>query len=324
MKICFLDNVEFPYTSENNNSKFIRGAENILINLSKEISMLGHQVTVYNNSIINSSINNVNWFNFNKINQDIVYDIALTNNDIRLFSKVKANKYVAFSHSIQSLEKFIRKKQLISYLKYRPKIVLLSDYHKINRNFLIKIFGTINLEWAVDLCFLQTGLDDKLIEDRAIFTSRADRNLNILIDIWKKYIFSKNKSTKLFVTPSDLVDNNYNIYSRKLDDRKILIQDMLKSKVLLIPGHKGELFCLAAEEARELCLPIVTLGIGSLSERVQHGITGFIAKNPQEFAYFTLKLLGDNSLWQSLRNNLISLRGSKKWCDVAANLLSNI
>ena len=59
---------------------------------------------------------------------------------------------------------------------------------------------------------------------------------------------------------------------------KNLWQDLIKSKVLLVPGHKAELYCIAAEEARELCIPIVTLGIGSLSERVEHGITGFVAK----------------------------------------------
>ena len=47
---------------------------------------------------------------------------------------------------------------------------------------------------------------------------------------------------------------------------------------MLVPGHKGEVFCLAAEEARELCIPIVTLGYGSLYERVIHNKTGFLAK----------------------------------------------
>ena len=98
----------------------------------------------------------------------------------------------------------------------------------------------------------------------------------------------------------------------------------LKSKVLLVPGHKGEIFCIAAEEARELCIPIITLGIGSLSERVEHGITGFIAKTPDEFADYTLKIFNDKNLWKDLRNNLIKLRGSKKWSKIAFNLLNQI
>lgn len=324
MKLCFLDNSLIPYTYDDLNSVNIRGGENAIIHLSNELSKLGNSIDVFNNCKNTHIINNVKWKNINLANKDIIYDIAFTNNDIRLFNNVIARKYVAFSHSIQTIEKFIRKGQLFSYLKYKPKIVLLSDYHRKKRNYLLKLFGTINLNWAVDPLFLKSELNENLIENRAIFTSRRDRNLDMLIKLWIKNIFPKNKSVKLYTTPSELIDNNYNIFERNFGDKKLMIQDLIKSKVLLVPGHKAELYCIAAEEARELCIPIVTLGIGSLSERVQHGITGFVAKNYEEFAYHTLKLFNDDKLWKNLRHNLIKLRGSKKWSKVAINMLNQI
>ena len=324
MKICFLDNSPIPYTSNELNSKNIRGAENVIINLSNELSKLNYNVEVFNNCTENNIINGVKWSNLNKANKNITYDLAFTNNEIYLFDKIKAYKYFAFSHSIQSIEKFIRKGQLISYLKYKPKVILLGKYHNKNRNYLLKMFGTINLQWAVDPLFLETNLDESIIENRAIFTSRQDRNLDILINLWKKNIFSKNKSIKLYTTPSELIDNNYNIFSRDFDNKISMVKDLLKSKVFLVPGHKGEIYCIAAEEARELCIPIVTLGIGSLSERVEHGITGFIAKNSEEFAYYTLKLFNDIDLWKSIRDNLIKIRGSRKWNTVATDLINQI
>ena len=324
MKICFLDNSEIPYTSKDLNSKQIRGGENVIIHLSNELAKLNHYVEVFNNNASNQIINNVRWSNINNANKETVFDYAFTNNDIRLFNKITAKNYIAFSHSIQSIEKFIRKGQLLSFLKYRPKIVLLGSYHDDNRNFLLKMFGSINLQWAVDPLFLETEINENNIENRAIFTSRRDRNLDILIDIWKKKIFPHNQSIKLFTTPSDLIDNNFNIYAREFEDKTSMIKDMLKSKVLLVPGHKGELFCIAAEEARELCVPIITLGIGSLSERVEHGVTGFIAKNNDEFADFTLNIFRDYSLWKELHNNLLKLRGSKKWQTVASSLLEQL
>jgi glycosyltransferase involved in cell wall biosynthesis len=324
MKICFLDSSPIPYTSSDLESKDIRGAENVIIHLSRELSKLDNDVDVYNNCSKKSIIENVKWSNLDNVNKNTTYDIAFTNNDIKLFDKVIAKKYVAFSHSIQSIEKFIRKGQLISYLKYKPKIILLGKYHEKNRNFLLKMFGTINLQWAVDPLFLETSLDESTIENRAIFTSRRDRNLDILINIWKYNIFPKNKSISLYATPTELIDNSYNIFSREFDNKKSMVRDLLKSKVLLVPGHKGEIYCIAAEEARELCIPIVTLGIGSLSERVKHGITGFIAKNYEEFAYYTLNIFNDEVLWKSLRNNLIKMRGTKKWHSVAINLLNQI
>ena len=324
MKICFLDNSPIPYTSNNLNSKNIRGGENAIIHLSNELSKLGNNIEVYNSFKDICVINGVKWSNISHTNKNLTYDIAFTNNDIKLFDKIIAKKYVAFSHSIQSIEKFIRKGQLFSYLRYKPKIVLLGKYHKENRNYLLKLFGTINLEWAVDPLFLETKLDENLIENRAIFTSRRDRNLDLLIKLWIKDIFPKNKSIKLYSTPSELIKNDYNIFARNFEDKTTMVKDLLKSKVLLVPGHKGELYCIAAEEARELCIPIITLGIGSLSERVEHGITGFIAKTPEEFADYTLKIFNDENLWKNLRNNLIKLRGSKKWDKVALNLLNQI
>ena len=324
MKICFLDSSIIPYTSNDLNSKNIRGGENAIIHLSNELSKLGNNIEVYNSFKEICVINGVKWSNISHTNKNLTYDIAFTNNDIKLFDKIIAKKYVAFSHSIQSIEKFIRKGQLFSYLKYKPKIVLLGKYHSENRNYLLKLFGTINLEWAVDPLFLETKLDENIIENRAIFTSRRDRNLDLLIKLWIKDIFPKNKSIKLYSTPSELIENGYNIFARNFEDKTTMVNDLLKSKVLLVPGHKGELYCIAAEEARELCIPIITLGIGSLSERVEHGITGFIAKTTEEFAYYTLKIFNDENLWKDLRNNLIKLRGTKKWDKVAFNLLSQI
>ena len=323
MKVCFLDNNIIPYSSKDINSNRIRGAENILINLAKEISNQGNDVTVFNNYVGNDIIDNVRWLNLSQTHNDNFYDVAITNNDMRLFDKVRSNKYFAFSHSIQSIEKFIRKKQLISYLKYKPKIVLLSDYHKQNRNFFLKMFGSFRLDWAVDNEFLDINLNDDIIENIAIFTSRSDRNLDLLVNIWKNNIFPNNNHLKLLITPNKLTRVDSGIYERNFGDKHSLINDLLKSKVFLVPGHKAELFCIAAEEARELCIPIVTLGKGALSERVEHEKTGFIAKNNEEFAYFTLKLFNDKDVWQKLRRNLIRLRGSKTWKAVALKLIKN-
>jgi len=324
MKICFLDNSNVPYTYKDLNSKVIRGAEDVVINLSNELSLLGHEIDIFNNCIENCVKENVKWHNIKHISKNYIYDIAITNNDIRLFKNISARKYVAISHSIQTIEKFIRKGQLFSYLKYKPKIVLLSDYHHRNRNSILKIFGIINLEWAVNSLFLETQLNNELVENRAIFTSRSDRNLEMLINIWKEKIYPRDRLIKLYTTPSNLTDNKFNIFNRNFDQKEKMLEDILKSKVLLVPGHKGEVYCIAAEEARELCIPIITLGIGSLKERVQHGITGFVAKNAEDFANYTLKLINDKKLWNSMRDNLIKLRGTKKWNDVATNLLNQI
>ena len=325
MNICFLDNIKTPYSSLDIKDSKIRGAENILINLSSELSKLGHNVTVINNIDKDIVVKNIRWLNINNKNLDkTLYDLAFTNNDIGLFDKIKAIKYVAFSHSIQTIEKFIRKRQLIPYLKYKPKIVLLSNYHDKNRNFLLKMFGSLRLDWSVDQIFIDTKLNDTEKEDIAIFTSRADRNLNMIIDMWKKYIYTSNNKLKLLITPNNTSLQKFNIFERNLGKKDNLIKDLLSSKIFLAPGHKAELYCIAAEEAKELCLPIITLGIGALSERVEHGVTGFIAKDIKEFSYYITTLFNNKELLNKIRKNLEDRRGKSNWNNVAVKLINLI
>ena len=109
-----------------------------------------------------------------------------------------------------------------------------------------------------------------------------------------------------------------------MQNQSDLIKDLLKSRLVLLPGHKAELFCLAAEEARELCIPIVTLGIGSLSERVEHGKTGLIANNNKQFGDYTLELFKNDELWTSIKNNLKEIRGSKNWLKCTKSFLKAV
>ena len=324
MKICFVDNTDFQYDFYSIYSQDLRGAETVLINLSLALSEIGHKVTIINNCPKPSIINDVRWININS-NLDIEnYDLVISNGDCNLFRFANSKNNILFSHSLQSIEKFIRKKQLISYLKYKPKVCFLSKYHKNNRSKLLYFFGEINLRWSVDKIFLDTNVSDNIDNNLAIFTSRPDRNLKMLTDIWTKLIISNNNKLRLLVTDNSHDYSDKSIIKRKLGDQRELVKDLQSARMILIPGHKAELYCLAAEEARELCIPIVTLGIGCLAERVDHEITGFVANNQNDFANYTLNLFNNDNLWKKIRNNLIERKNSTTWKMVAKELVKQI
>lgn len=328
MKICFLDKTTFEYDFNDKYSPLLRGAETILINLSKSISLLGHEVFVFNNCRKSIKNNNYHWNSINQlINKNNHFDVAITNADANLLNLVNAKKKIVLSYSLQPIEKFLRKKQLFPYIKHRPKIFLLGEYHKKKRSIFLSLFGSEIYTPGIDDIFLESKIKFPKHSNQAIFASRSDRNLNILLEIWNNYILPKSTNYKLLITPNN-EDANFlkkkNIYFRKMDLQGNLIKDLLSSKMMLVPGHKAELFCLAAEEARELCLPIITLGIGSLKERVEHGKTGFIAKNYSEFAQYTLDLFKQDDLYNNLVKNLLELRGSKSWLNAAKNFLKII
>lgn len=328
MKICFLDKTTFEYDFNDKYSPLLRGAETILINLSKSISLLGHEVFVFNNCRKSIKNNNYHWNSINQlINKNNYFDVAITNADANLLNLVNAKKKIVLSYSLQPIEKFLRKKQLFPYIKHRPKIFLLGEYHKKKRSIFLSLFGSEIYTPGIDDIFLESKIKFPKHSNQAIFASRSDRNLNILLEIWNNYILPKSTNYKLLITPNNedvIFLKKKNIYFRKMDLQGNLIKDLLSSKMMLVPGHKAELFCLAAEEARELCLPIITLGIGSLKERVEHGKTGFIAKNYSEFAQYTLDLFKQDDLYNNLVKNLLELRGSKSWLNAAKNFLKII
>ena len=323
MKICFIDNTIFKYNSNDLYSKNLRGAETVLINLSNSLNELNHDITIINNCPNSEIINGIKWIDINSNFSVKNYDLVISNGDCRLFKYANSKKNVLFSHSIQTIEKFIRKKQILSFIKYKPKVCFLSNYHKINRSRLLYSFGYINLKWAVDKIFLNSSIPKNIDNDLAIFTSKEDRNQNLLIEIWKNDIFPKNKKLKLLIN-SQNNNKNYNIINRIQQNQNELLKELSKARLFLIPGHKAELFCLAAAEASQMCIPIVTLGYGCLSERVIHGKTGYIAKNNNEFAKYTLELFKNDHLWQSMRNNLEKIRSKIKWNNVAEDLINQI
>ena len=49
MNICFLEKTNFKYNSKDIYSNDLRGAETVLINLSKALSNQGHNITIFNN-----------------------------------------------------------------------------------------------------------------------------------------------------------------------------------------------------------------------------------------------------------------------------------
>ena len=324
MKICFIDKTNFNYDANSLYSKDLRGAESVIINLSNALALLGNNVTVINNCLKTTIINGVNWIDIKSIKEISEYDLVISNGDCRLFRYAKSNKYILFSHSLQSIEKFIRKKQLIPYLKYKPKVCFLSNYHKRNRSKLLHLFGEIRLNWSVDKIFIDSTISENINKQTAVFTSRPDRNLKMLINIWKRLVIPNNNKLKLLVTENNFEYVDKSIVSRELGDQRALIKDLQSARMVIIPGHKAELYCLAAEEARELCIPIITMGIGCLSERVVHKKTGFIAKNENEFANYILKLFADDSLWNSLRENLKKKRKINTWKKVAESLLRQV
>ena len=322
-RIIIIDNSDLSYNGEDIDGKIIRGTETSLILLAEQFAKMGIHVDYCNCIDKSSIIKGVSYFNKSKIDKNIIYDLAIAISDANEFKRVSSRKKAIFSNSNQPIEKFIRKKQLTAFFKYKPILITLCDYQFKKRSFFTSFYGKKTIPITVDPKFLNIKIDiNHIPEKKVVYNIRSNRNLDRLIKIWCEKIFPINNQFKLYITPDLINYNDYHlnngIFLRALGSRKEMIDELQDYRALTYLGHKSDIFTLTAEEAIKLCLPVVTFGIGSLKERVTHFENGFIANNDQEFANYTIKLLNDDNFYLNLKRKMHSKRYENNW-DYIAN-----
>ena len=316
--VIVIDNSDLLYTGEDIDGTVVRGTEASLILLSEQVVKMGISVDYCNSTQKKSQVNGVNYFNKNKIIKNKQYDLAIVISYSNEFRRVSSVKKAVFSNSNQPIEKFIRKKQLFPFLKYKPTLITLCDYQYKKRSFFTSFYGKKTIPITVDPKFLNIDIDQNFLpEKKVVYNIRSNRNLDRLIKIWCDKIFPFNEDFKLYITPN-LIDykdfhKKNNIFLRTIGSRSEMIDEMKNYRALTYLGHKSDIFTLTAEEAIKMCLPVITFGIGSLKERVTHNETGFIAKNDQEYADYTIKLLNDDDFYLDLKSKMKNKRKENNW-----------
>ena len=322
-KVIIIDNSNLSYSGEDINGVNLRGTETSLILLAEQFIRLGIEVHFCNNILKAKVFNGVKYFNKKEIDKTYLYNLAIAVSDANQFDNVNALKKAVFSNSNQPLEKFVRKNQLLPFLKHKPVLVTLCNYQYNKRSFLTSFYGKRMIPITVDPKFINADIDLTYIpKKKVVYNIRSNRNLDWLLDIWCKKILPSNKDFELYITP-DIINysdklREQNIFLRKIGSRSEMIEELKEYRALTYLGHKSDIFTLTCEESAKLCLPLITFGIGSISDRVQHNETGFLAKNDQEFADYTIKLLNDDSFYLNLKRKMQKKRKENNW-DFIAN-----
>ena len=157
-KIIIIDNSSLSYTGEDIEGTVVRGTETSLILLAEQFVKIGIEVD-YCNSISNpKKINGVNYFHKNKIDKSYIYDLAIVISDANEFYRVSSIKKAVFSNSNQPIEKFIRKKQLLPFLKFKPILITLCEYQYKKRSFFTSFYGKKTIPITVDPKFLNIDI----------------------------------------------------------------------------------------------------------------------------------------------------------------------
>ena len=319
--VLFIDNSDSDFTGFDLNTTKVRGTESSLILLAESLVKNNIYVKVLTEIEKDVLCNGVIYCN-KSVHQEINFDLCIAISNANLFNKISAKKKVVWSNSLQPFEKFLRKKQLLAFLKHKPEVVTMCNYQYYKRSFLTSMYGKHMISLSVDPRFYNEKVDLEIIpKPYALNNVRSHRNLDWLIDIWTKSFNNKNGKAKLFINPN-LIEyseemKKSNIYERKFGSRDDLINELRNTRVFAYTGHKSDIWVLTVEEAVQMCVPIVTYGIGSVEDRVIHNETGFIAKNDEEFSKYLEMLLFDDEFYNKIRRKMFKRRGFKNWDFIA-------
>ena len=328
LSIVFIDNSESDFTGYDLNTTKVRGTEASIILLSESFVKKGFNVTVLTCTQQMVLCNNVTYLNKYKIPTNN-FNICIAVSNANLFYGIKADKYVVWSNSLQSIEKFIRKKQLLPFLRFKPKVMAMCNYQYQKRSFFTAFYGKLCISLTVDPVFFNEPIDKNYIpKSIALNNVRSHRNIDWLVNIWKKYIFDIGGSETLFINPNIIKNENdllkFNIKIRNYVERKELLNELKETRVFVYTGHKSDVWTLTVEEAVQMCVPVVTFGIGSVSDRVKHEVNGFLVKTDNEFAYYLKKILTDDVFYLNLKSKMFDNRGQRSWDDIADEWINKL
>ncbi len=335
-KLLFVDNgIEFDSTLFRKIP--LGGAEVAFVCLVEELAKLDYEVVVYNNCKNQGLINNVNW---KKLDERIFaekFDVLIINRGDKFLNlKRNCKKRIFWIHNPAS---YLIKYRYLSKLFFNDfKIIFSSNYHKKTYPWWAPSKERIVIPYGVDNFLFKNKKRKVVPNPYAIFTSNPMRGLSWLLDRWESEIHPKiNKAKLLLFTGSETYGKFGKKHSKEISlilkrakslekkgvrlnppiDRTKLFKKIADSRVFLYRGSKEETFCMSAAESQVIGTPAVVCNFGCLQERVEHGKTGFICENDQEFSFNTINVLNDNNIWMRMHKKLIKDNNHLAWSEVA-------
>lgn len=289
--------------------KNIYGSELALINLALELSKY-YQVNVFGQMLNNDTINGINFYNSNIINDfyelnDV--DVCIISRYINYLIEfpLKAKKTYIWLHDVcfhaayngvflpdngtslvnNCLDKI---NGIITLTEWHKKIII--NKHNISENKLKIIGNGINSSYFKKYVDFEEVKKIK-IPYRFIYTSDVGRGLNELVeyfeDIVQKYplaelhIYRDVKSFNGFGYLLEKINKAENIYYHGKLKQEQLIHEFIKSDIWLYPTTFTETYCMSGLEALRSGCYCITTNLAALEETIgDRGV--LINGNPKE------------------------------------------
>lgn len=331
-RIAFLDD-SFPFTGASLRDGPLGGIQTATVMLAETLAARGHHVAVHGMVASDEQHHGVLYRPlFTPWGEH--YDLLIANCVAKLFAHAQGKKRALWLHGPS---RYMRKpRHLWPYLRYRPSLVFLGDYHRSTWPRWIPAFNPVLIPHGVGEPFVNAPERTVPPGPRALFISNPRRHLDWVLDVWAQHIHPAMPGAQLHIyagrsnygsRKDDKLDKAVSRIASFADKgvvrhepvgKEDLLSAMQESRVMLYRGDLGETFCFAAAEAQTAGLPLVTAGLGALAERVTDGETGFLRDTPEAFAEAALRLLRDDVLWLRQHKAAQASRARLQWDNVAA------
>lgn len=321
MRVAILDCTKTNYNEERAPHLSLGGIERCVLSLSRALYNKGLDVRVFNASPAPSTYQNITWAPLSAAT-DFQADIVIACNDARLFDTYTAQsghkdfKPFLWLHNPVNLWKTIRKGRLSAIIRWRPVAVFLGKTQQQATSNFIPFSQKTIIEHGIENTILNEQISHAPRPPHAAFISQSYRGLDDVIDVWKNFIHPKLPNAKLDVysqTAQPLHLEKFGITQKGRMTRAQLLSELSDKRLMFIPGHRDETYCLAAAESLCLGIPVITYGYGSLKERVADKKTGIIATTPAEFAEQSIAILTDDVIWLDYHTNAVKTRAGADW-----------
>jgi glycosyltransferase involved in cell wall biosynthesis len=323
-----------PFSGETLRSQSMGGTESSIVQLAEALAKRGHDVCVFNAIATRRREFGVEWRPFVQAAGSARGKIGIAVANPKLFTGLAFRSHIFWLHNPLKSWRQIRRGNVGVLIRTRPHFVLLGEYHKAHVPRWFPSAGRTVIHHGVYEDFFRTAPAAAPPPQRAVFTSQPYRGLDWVLSLWPK-IKDQVPGATLDIFAPKAHQAEANSKKEALDGVRFrgsiahteLVKELATARVQIIPGHRDETYCLAAAEAAAAGVPIVTLGKGSLSERVRDGKTGFIERSREAFVSGVVRLLSDDSLWNAMHRACLedtSLAGwdarAEEWEDLFSSL----
>ena len=309
-----------PFSGETLRSQPMGGTESSVVQLAEALAKRGHDVCVFNTIREPAREFGVQWRPLADAPHYARDDIGIAVANAKLFNGLSFRSHIFWLHNPLKSWSQIRRGNVGPLIKRRPVFVLLGEYHMSRVPRWLPSRGRHIVHHGVHEDFFRKEPAPSPAPPRAIFTSQPYRGLDWLLEIWPEIERQvAGASFDVFAPKVRQAEANAkkaasaSVAFRGSVARPELIRELASARVQLIPGHADETYCLAAAEATAAGVPVITLGTGSLSERVRDGKTGFVARGKEEFIARTVALLCDDALWSAMHRECLAEAALTSW-----------